>query len=108
MPAARVSIVQALRADRAAFVRIAEKVRSLKVAADGSRPLDRAFENILDDTHVSFHLLPLALPEKPKFVPQPPLKRKTEEMIKQISPSKRAKEMAKGERAVQDCVCRRN
>ena len=48
---AKVSIVQALRADRAAFVRIAEKVRSLKVAADGSRPLDRAFENILEDTH---------------------------------------------------------
>eukprot|EP00439_Symbiodinium_sp_Y106_P022418 s7025_g2.t1 len=69
---ARVSVVQALRADRAAFTRVAEKVRSLKVGADGARPLDHAFEHILEDTHVSFHLLPI--PEKPKQ-PQPPLKR---------------------------------
>ena len=71
---ARVSVVQALRADRAAFTRVAEKVRSLKVGADGARPLDHAFEHILEDTHVSFHLLPLAIPEKSKH-PQPPLKR---------------------------------
>ena len=99
---ARVSIVQALRADRAAFVRIAEKVRSLKVAADGSRPLDRAFENILEDTHVSFHLLPLAIPEKPKFVPQPPLKRKTEETggldDKADKPTKKGKGNGKGKK----------
>ena len=74
---AKVSVVQALRADRAAFTRIAEKVRSIRVGADGSKPLDDAFASILDDTTVSFHLLPLALPEKPKH-PQPPLKRTLE------------------------------
>ena len=86
-----------------------EKVRSLKVAADGSRPLDRAFENILEDTHVSFHLLPLAIPEKPKFVPQPPLKRKTEETggldDKADKPTKKGKGNGKGKKGGTRVAC---
>ncbi|CAE7383343.1 unnamed protein product [Symbiodinium sp. CCMP2592] len=97
---AKVCVVQALRADRAAFTRIAEKVRSLKTGADGVRPLDRAFENILDDTHVSFHLLPLAIPEKPKH-PPPPLKRKVEDQQaddKGNKPGKKGKGTGKGKK----------
>eukprot|EP00439_Symbiodinium_sp_Y106_P059741 s4249_g8.t1 len=70
------------------------KVRSIKVGADGSRPLDNAFASILDDTNVSFHLLPLALPEKQKH-PQPPLKR-THEIQQQEEKGGRAPKKGKG------------
>lgn len=73
----KVTIVQALRADRAAFTRLAEKVRSLRTGADGSRPLDKAFEHVLDDTQVSFHLLPLPLPERPPKPHHPPPPKRT-------------------------------
>ena len=43
----RANIVQVLRADRAAFVKIAETVRGLKPAADGTRP-GRYFRAAID------------------------------------------------------------
>ena len=58
----RVSVIQALRADRAAFIKIAELVRSVKPLANGTKPLDDAFSRILENVAVSFHLLPLVQP----------------------------------------------
>ncbi|CAE7269755.1 unnamed protein product [Symbiodinium sp. CCMP2592] len=55
----KISVAQVLRADRAAFTRIAESLPSIKRQPDGTLPLDRALENILQDPSVSFHLLPL-------------------------------------------------
>ena len=57
----RTSVIQLLRADRAAFTRMAQTVRSLKRNADGSRPLDAELSRILQDPQVCFHLLPLPL-----------------------------------------------
>ncbi|CAE7301965.1 unnamed protein product [Symbiodinium sp. CCMP2592] len=55
----KISVAQVLRADRAAFTRIAENLPSIKRQPDGTLPLDRALENILQDPSISFHLLPL-------------------------------------------------
>ncbi|CAE7209889.1 unnamed protein product [Symbiodinium sp. CCMP2592] len=55
----KISVAQVLRADRAAFTRIAEGLPSIKRQPDGTLPLDRALENILQDPSISFHLLPL-------------------------------------------------
>ncbi|CAE7488500.1 unnamed protein product [Symbiodinium sp. CCMP2592] len=55
----KISVAQVLRADRAAFTRIAESLPSIKRQPDGALPLDRALENILQDPSISFHLLPL-------------------------------------------------
>ena len=63
---AKVSVQQVLRADRAAFFQLAEHLRTIKRQADGSIPLDGALPNVLADPAVSFHLLPLAIPEVDK------------------------------------------
>ena len=55
-----VSIAQVLRADRAAFLLMSEKLSSLKKKADGTNPVATLMENILSHSSVSFHLLPLA------------------------------------------------
>ena len=53
------SMEQVLRADRAAWVRMAEQVPSLKRAADGSLPLDKAIDDLRTDPTVIFNLMPL-------------------------------------------------
>lgn len=58
---ARISTAQVLRADRAAFTRIAETLKGVRREPDGSLPLDTAIKQIVLDPSVSFHLLPLAL-----------------------------------------------
>ena len=58
---ARISTAQVLRADRAAFTRIAETIKGVRREPDGSLPLDAAIKQIVLDPSVSFHLLPLAL-----------------------------------------------
>lgn len=54
-----VSLTQLLRADRAAWLHIAEKLPSLKRDQQGRLPLAHEFENVLAHPSVSFHLLPL-------------------------------------------------
>jgi len=66
----RITSTQVLRADRAAFTRIAEQVKSVRREADGTLPLDAALKSIVLDPSVSFHLLPLALERKE--TPPPP------------------------------------
>ncbi|CAE7240138.1 unnamed protein product [Symbiodinium sp. CCMP2456] len=63
---AKVSVHQVLRTDRAAFFHLAEQLRTIKRQADGSIPLDAVLPHVLSDPAVSFHLLPLALPEVEK------------------------------------------
>ena len=58
---ARISTAQVLRADRAAFTRVAETIKGVRREPDGSLPLDAAIKQIVLDPSVSFHLLPLAL-----------------------------------------------
>ena len=53
-----------LRADRAAFTRIAESLASIKRKPDGALPLDKALDEIIQDPSVSFHLLPLKAGEQ--------------------------------------------
>ena len=70
---AAVSLAQILRADRAAWVMIAEKITSLKRGPQGALPLEVEIQKALTHPTVSFHLLPLPTkaastapkPEKP-------------------------------------------
>ena len=52
------SLIQVLRADRAAFLLIAEQITSLKRNASGELPLEKYLPNILSKPSVSFHLPP--------------------------------------------------
>ena len=65
----RVAVGQALRTDRAAFVKIAELVHSVK-PLDGTKPLDAAFASVLGNVSVSFDLLPLVQPAPPIKIPK--------------------------------------
>ncbi|OLQ10182.1 hypothetical protein AK812_SmicGene6059 [Symbiodinium microadriaticum] len=60
----KISVAQVLRADRAAFTRIAESLASIKRKPDGALPLDKALDEIIQDPSVSFHLLPLKASEQ--------------------------------------------
>ena len=55
------SIQQLLRADRAAFTHLAERLQSLKTRADGTKPFQQQLETITAQPAVTFHLLPLPL-----------------------------------------------
>ena len=55
-----VSAHQILRADRAAFLFMSEKMNTLKRSASGALPLDVLLPSILNQPTVAFHLLPLA------------------------------------------------
>ena len=55
----RTTVEQLLRADRQAWVRLAEKVPSIKKDNDGNLPLDKAFDDLPNDSSVNFHLLPM-------------------------------------------------
>ena len=59
----KIGPVQVLRADRAAFLKISETLSTTKMKADGTMPLTDAFNEILREMSVAFHLLPL--PTKP-------------------------------------------
>eukprot|EP00435_Cladocopium_sp_Y103_P067068 s523_g29.t1 len=54
------TLVQVLRADRAAFLYIAENITTLKRDSGNVLPLEKHLPNILARPSVSFHLLPLA------------------------------------------------
>ena len=66
------SIEQILRADRAAWIRMAERVHSLKRTASGELPLDAAIKDLNRDPTVLFHLLPVR-EVKPSAPPPPKL-----------------------------------
>ena len=55
-----VSVHQVLRADRAAFLFMSEKMNALKRSADGTLPLDVLMPTVLNQPTVAFHLLPLS------------------------------------------------
>ena len=55
-----VSVHQVLRADRAAFLFMSEKMNTLKRSADGTLPLDVLMPRVLNQPAVAFHLLPLS------------------------------------------------
>ena len=70
LPAPRysaVSVQQILRADRAAFMFLSERMTSLKRNAMNQLPLDLQLPTILSQPNVAFHLLPLsgAIPKAP-------------------------------------------
>ena len=56
---------QVLRTDRAAWVRMAEQVTTLKRSPDGSLPLDKALEELRSDPSVMFHLIPMPAGKQP-------------------------------------------
>ena len=55
-----ITIQQVLRADRAAFIFLSERMTSLKRDATNRIPMDHSLPNILGQPTVAFHLLPLA------------------------------------------------
>ena len=55
-----ITIQQVLRADRAAFSFLSERMTSLKRDATNRIPMDHSLPNILGQPTVAFHLLPLA------------------------------------------------
>ena len=55
-----ITIQQILRADRAAFIFLAERMTSLKREAMNRIPLDHSLPNVLGQPTAAFHLLPLA------------------------------------------------
>ena len=92
---AQVSLIQLLRADRAAWLHIAEKLTSLKRDSHGVLPLETELQTVLAHPTVSFHLLPLPLkavsekpPATPKAAAQPPRKTRSRTPIRNQPPSK--------------------
>lgn len=68
------TIEQLLRADRAAWIRLAETCSSVKRTGAGVLPLNDGFDNLQNDSTVNFHLLPL--PQSgTKKVADPPIKK---------------------------------
>ena len=89
------SLQQVLRTDRAAWVRFAELLPSIKPNPDGSLPLDAALQDIRKDHAITFYLLPLpsgstARPATPRDPPEPrtPSKRKRRQQSNTPPPSK--------------------
>ena len=80
---ANTTVTQVLRADRAAFLQLAELLTSLKRDSNGDLPLEMELPRVIVRPSVSFHLLPLAtaMPKTPAPKPSPtnPNKRKHEE-----------------------------
>ena len=69
------TLEQILRADRAGWVRLAEKLQSVKRTDAGDLPLDDAFDSLQTDAAINFHLLPLPAGRvKPDKVIKPPKK----------------------------------
>ena len=84
---------QVLRADRAGWVRLAEKVDSLKRRLDSSLPLDAALDELRMDPATIFHLMPLPLGKADKPFERPS---KVPPVKKDASPKKTTKGKGKG------------
>ena len=101
------SLIQVLRADRAAFLLIAEQITSLKRNASGELPLEKYLPNILSKPSVSFHLLPLAtsIPNKSAAPKANPNKRKHEESQSPApAPNRAAGGTAKGKESTKERI----
>ncbi|CAE7900217.1 unnamed protein product, partial [Symbiodinium necroappetens] len=86
---AKPSIEQILRADRIAWVRLAERVHSLRRTASGALPLDAAIADLNKDPTVLFHLLPARetkAPERPQRDPS----KKDDDKKRKIDEKKKA------------------
>ena len=68
----RPTMEQIMRADRAAFVKLAEKLSTLKRDLSGELPMDKELANLESDSSINFHLLPVPV-GKVKSNP-PPIK----------------------------------
>ena len=75
----QVTMEQCMRADRAAWVRISEKLSSLKKGTDGVSPLDKIFPSLESDPAVTYHLLPCPGRSAPNTDVIKPPKRKGQE-----------------------------
>ena len=82
---------QVLRADRAAWVKMAEKVTSLKLQGDGSLPLNKALDDLQTDPAIMFHLLPLPLDKGVSTAKKPELKTTDDTAQKPIHIRKKTK-----------------
>ena len=73
------TVEQALRADRAGWVRLAEKGTSLKRQPDGKLPLDAALESLPTVPSTVLHMLPLPMGKQEKVdkptKPSPPIQK---------------------------------
>ena len=89
---ARLTVEQILRADRAAWVRLSEKVHTLKPNASGALPLDAAIADLNRDPTVLFHLLNVreVRPVEPPRVPP-----KKEDKFAKLDNKRRHEELKK-------------
>jgi hypothetical protein len=93
-----VSLAQILRADRAAWLHIAERITSLKRDAQGQSSLEVELQHVLAHPSVSFHLLPLPVSAKtpnPKPKAQP---RRSRSPTRWTTPPPSQKGKGKGKR----------
>ena len=102
----QVSLTQVLRADRAAFMLMSERLTTLRKDAAGKTPLEKELASVLNHSSVSFHLLPLARgqvqpspkqPAKPS-APKPGTKRPKSESPTPAAPKAKAKGAGKGKK----------
>ena len=95
------SVQQVLRADRAAFLLMAEKLTTLKKTATGENPFEKSLQSILSHSMVSFQLLPMPQVSSNKTGTKPERKRsrspKRQQTTKVASASKE-KGKGKGKR----------
>lgn len=61
----QVTLCQVIQADKAVFAKLAELGSGIRRNAAGNRPLDARIMEALQSYEVSFHLFPLAIPERP-------------------------------------------
>lgn len=97
---AAVTLTQILRADRAAWLHMAEKIGTLKRDQQGHLPLETEIAKVLAHPSVTFHLLPLPMrtpaekPGQPKAAAAP--KRTRSRTPRRASPSRANKGKGKG------------
>lgn len=63
------SMAQILKADRQVWVYLSQNVPEIRPLADGTKPLDAGLDAALTDYDVTFHLLPLPLPQSNAYAP---------------------------------------
>ena len=66
-----VSLHQILRADRAAFMIMSERLTTWRKDGTGKTPIEKELATVLTQSSVSFHLLPLAKSGGPKATAKP-------------------------------------
>ena len=87
-----ISVQQVLRADRAAFIFLSERLTSLKRDARNRLPLDVSLPELLGQPTVAFHLLPLAATSaKSTTTAKPPTPKK-----RSRTPNRHVKTKSKG------------